>query len=144
MKEKDSRAQFNMPFGLENQNGKGTVKLHEGVIASVVKNATCSENGIVRFAGSSLLDSIAGLLGTKKKTTDSAIKIKLTDESASVDVNIIVAYGENIPALALQLQTTIINEVKKIAGITVSQVNVYVRGVEEVIEETVEESEEAE
>ena len=143
MKEKDSRAQFNMPFGLENQNEKGTVKLHEGVIASVVKNATCSENGVIRFAGSSLSDSIAGLLGTKKRS-DSAIKIELTDDSATVDVNIIVAYGENIPTLALQLQTTIINEVKKIAGITVSQVNVYVHGVEEVIEETVEESEEAE
>jgi len=149
MKEKDSRAQFSMPFGLESQNERGAVRLHESVIASVVKNATNSEKGVIRLAGSSLSDSIAELLGTKKSSSDSAISIKLANDIATVEVNIIAAYGENIPSLALQIQATIIDEVKKIAGITVSQVNVYIRGVEDLVEEVVEEesteeSEEAE
>ena len=141
MKDKDNRAQFSMPFGLESQNEQGTVKLHESVISSVVKNATCSVEGVIRLAGSGLSDSIAGLLGTKKRS-DTAIKIEMTDDSAAVEINIIVAYGENLPALALHLQTTIINEVKKITGINVSQINVNIRGIEDIVEEIVEESEE--
>ena len=144
MKEKDSRAQFSMPFGLESQSEQGAVKLHEGVVASVVKNATCSVNGVIGLAGHSLSDSIAGLLGTKKKN-DSSIKIKLTDEAATVEVNIIVVYGVNIPALGLEVQTSIINEVKKIAGLNVSQVNVFIQGVEEAaVEENIEEPKEKE
>ena len=143
MKEKDNRAQFSMPFGLESQNERGKVRLHEGVIGSVVKNATCSVDGVIRLAGSGLSDSIAGLLGTKKRS-DTAIKIKMTDDNAAVEINIIVAYGENIPALALRLQTTIINEVKKITGISVSQININIRGVEEAVEEAAEEAVETE
>ena len=138
MKDKDNRAQFNMPFGLESQNERGTVKLHEGVIATVVQNAVCSVKGIIGLAGNSLSDSIAGLLGTKKRS-DGAIKVELNEDSAKVEVSIIVAYGENIPSLALEIQTTIINDVKKIAGINVSQVNVYVQGVEDIVEEDIEE-----
>ncbi len=141
MKEKDSRAQFSMPFGLESQNEQGTVKLHESVIASVVKNAADSVPGVVHLAGNSLSDSIAGLLGTKKRS-DGAIKIEIIDDIATVEINIIAAYGENIPSLALQLQTTIIDEVKKIAGINVSRVNVNIQGVEELAKEEEEEQEE--
>jgi uncharacterized alkaline shock family protein YloU len=137
MKEKDSRAQFSMPFGLESQNERGTIKLNETVIASVVKNATLSVNGVMRLAGNSLSNSIAGLLGTKKRN-DSAITIELSDDHATVEVNIIVEYGENIPALGVLIQSTIINEVKKIAGISVSQVHINVHGVEEIEEEVVE------
>ena len=145
MKEKDSRAQFSMPFGLESQNERGTIKLNETVVASVVKNATCSINGVIRLAGNSLSNSIAGLLGTKKRS-DSAIKIELSDDSATVEVNIIAEYGENIPSLGMHIQTTIINEVKKIAGINVSQVNINIEGVEEIVEgvEVKEDSEEKE
>ena len=141
MKEKDNRAQFSMPFSLENQNEQGTIKLHEGVVASVVKSAACSVDGILRLTGNSLTDSLAGFLGTRKKS-DGAIKIELFDNAVAVDINVIVEYGQSIPALALKLQETIINDVKKITGMAVSQVNVNIRGVEEVFveEEETEES----
>ena len=147
MKEKDNRAQFSTPVGLENQNEQGTVKLHESVIATVVKNTTCSINGVIRLAGGSLSDSIAGLLGgsTRKKGTDGAVKIELSDDGAAVvEVNVITAYGENIPDLALQIQTTIIDEVKKITGVDVSQINVCVQGIEEIVEEEIVEEEKKE
>ena len=141
MKEKDSRAQFNMSFGLENKNDHGTVKLHESVIASVVKNATYSIDGIIRLAGSSLTDSLAGFLGTRRRT-DGSVKIVLSENSATVEVNVVVEYGKSIPDLSLQLQNTIIDEVKKITGMTVSQVNINVHGVEErAKEEIIEEPE---
>jgi uncharacterized alkaline shock family protein YloU len=128
---KDSRAQFSMSFdGLENANDHGTVKLHEGVVASVVKNAACSVEGIIRLAGSGLADSIADILGTKKKN-DSAIKIELEEDKAQIGISLIVEYGKNIPSLALNVQTTVIEEVKNITGLNVTQIDVVIQGIED-------------
>jgi uncharacterized alkaline shock family protein YloU len=128
---KESRSQFNMSFdGLENANDQGTVKLHEGVIASVVKNAACSVDGVIRLAGSGLADSIADILGTKKRN-DSAIKIELNEDKAQIEVRLIVEYGKNIPNLALNVQTTIIQDIKNITGLSVTQIDVIVQGVED-------------
>jgi uncharacterized alkaline shock family protein YloU len=141
---KDSRAQFSMSFdGVENANDQGTVKLHEGVIASVVKNAACSVEGIIRLAGSGLADSIADILGTKKKN-DSAINIELEEDKAQIEICLIVEYGKNIPKLALDVQTTVIEEVKNITGLNVTQIDVVIQGVEEppkIDEENTEEKE---
>jgi len=141
MTEKDSRAQFNMPYGIDNQNEKGIVQLHESVIAAVVKNAACSVDGVIRLAGTGIADSIAGILGTRKKT-DGSIKVELTENSALIEVSIIVAYGMNIPELAMIIQTTIIDEVKNITGLIVSNVDVIVQDVDEVIEEKTESDDE--
>ena len=128
---KDSRAQFSMSFGgAENTNDQGTVKLHESVIASVVKNAACSVEGVIRLAGTGLADSIADILGTKKKN-DSAIKIELEEDNAQIEISIIVEYGKNIPNLALDVQTTVIEEVKNITGLNVANIDVLVQGVED-------------
>ena len=128
---KDSRAQYNMTFsGLENANDQGTVKLHEGVIASVVKNAACSVDGVIRLAGSGLADSIADILGTKKKN-DSAISIKLNEDKAQIEIFLIVEFGKNIPNVALDVQTTVIEEVKNITGLNVTQIDVIIQGVED-------------
>ena len=134
MKAKDSRAQYDMAFsGVENSSDKGTIKLHEGVIATVVKNAACSIDGIVSLAGNSFTDSIADILGTKKRN-DGAIKIDLVEDTASIEISVIAAYGKNIPKLALNVQTSIIEDVKKITGLTVTKVDVIVQGVEEIEE----------
>jgi len=132
MKEnKQSRAQFNMPFdGIEDTNNQGSVKLHEGVIASVVKNAACSVDGIVRLAGSGLTDSIADILGKKKKN-DSAIEIELDEDKAQIEICLIVEYGKNIPKLALDVQTTVIEKIKNITGLNVTQIDVIIQGIEE-------------
>ena len=132
MKAKDNRAQFDMAFGgmVENINNQGTIKLHEGVIASVVKNAACSVEGVIRLAGSSLADSIADILGTKKRN-DSAIKIDLDEDKAEIEISLIVEYGKNIPNLALNVQTTIIEDVKNITGLNVTKIDVIIQGIED-------------
>lgn len=129
MKAKDSRAQFNMQIGLENKTEQGTIKLQEGVIASVVKNATCSIAGVIRLASSGLTESIANIFGARKKS-EGAIKINFSNEQATVEIKIIVEYGVNIPDLAINVQKAVIKEIKKITGIIVSQVNVIIQGIE--------------
>ena len=44
----------------------GTVKVHESVIASIVRKAACAVPGVVRLAGSSLVDNLAEIDGSKR------------------------------------------------------------------------------
>ncbi|MCP4179534.1 MAG: Asp23/Gls24 family envelope stress response protein [bacterium] len=136
---------FRMPFGLENQNERGSIKLHEGVISSVVKNAALSVDGVIKLAGvSTLTDSIAYMIG-HKKSSEGAIEIEiLDDESVIVKLKVVVVYGENIPSVALNIQMTIIEKVKAITGMDVKSVDVIIQGIEELPEPEEEEDDNSE
>ena len=41
----------------------GIVKVHESVIASIIRKAACSVEGVVRLAGNTLVDNIAEFVG---------------------------------------------------------------------------------
>ena len=114
----------------ENTNEMGLVKIHENVIASIVRKVTCSIKGVVRLAGSPLLDNIAEIVGSRK-IHDRAISIDLTDDEVKIEVKINVAYGVHVPTLASEIQTAIIEEVEKITGMRVSQVNIIVQELDE-------------
>lgn len=132
MNSKGENGQFRMPLGsYGNKTESGTVKLHEGVIASVVKNATCSVKGVVRLSSAGLADNIANILGTNKRT-DRAVSVDLSEDKVSVEVSVVVAYGENIPELAVKIQNTVINEIKQITGMTASSIDVVIQEIEDV------------
>jgi uncharacterized alkaline shock family protein YloU len=142
---KNNSSDYRMPFGLESQNEKGSIKLHEGVISSVVKNAALSVDGVIKLAvASSLTDSIAYMIG-HKKSSDGAIEIEiLEDENVIVKIKVVVVYGENIPRIALDIQMTIIEKVKAITGMDVGSVDVIIQGIEELVSEPEEEDDEEE
>ncbi len=116
----------------DKSENQGFIRLHENVVASVVKNATCAVNGVVRLSGSGLVDSIAGMIGQKN---DSAVSIELNENNVKVEVRICIKYGLNIPTIALEIQNSIIKEVKSITGMDVSEVNVIIHELEFEVEE---------
>ncbi|OGV47532.1 MAG: hypothetical protein A2017_22375 [Lentisphaerae bacterium GWF2_44_16] len=125
----------------EKTNEMGLVKIHENVIASIVRKVTCSIKGVLRLAGSPLLDNIAEIVGSRK-IHDRAISINLADDDVKIEVKINVAYGVHVPTLAVEIQTAIIEEVEKITGMRVSQVNIIVQELDEEDSEKDEEKEE--
>ena len=46
------------------ENSVGMVKVHESVIASIVRKATLEIEGVIRLAGSSLVDNLAEIVGS--------------------------------------------------------------------------------
>ena len=114
----------------EKTNEMGLVKIHENVVASIVRKVTCSIKGVLRLAGSPLLDNIAEIVGSRK-IHDRAISIDLSDDDVKIEVKINVAYGVHVPTLAVEIQTAIIEEVEKITGMRVSQVNIIVQELDE-------------
>jgi len=104
----------------------GLIKIHENVIASIVRKAACSVNGVIRLAGSPLVDNIAEIIGNRR-IGDRAISINIDGDVVAVEVKLNIAYGAHLPTVAANVQSAIMREVEKMTGMTVSSVNVIVQ-----------------
>jgi uncharacterized alkaline shock family protein YloU len=102
----------------------GEIKIHENVIGDVVKEALVSMKDAVELEGSSLIDSIAGLVGSRSK---GAIGIDMQEDAVNIAVKVNIVYGENVPSVSARVQNTVKNEVKKMTGLDVGKVDVFVQ-----------------
>lgn len=123
------------PAGMESITDKGTVKLNDAVLSSIVKTVASKTHGVVRIStGSNMLENVAYFIG-HNKAKDNAIKIEMAGEKINITIRIVAAYGKNIPQLASEVQLSIIQKVKEFTGLETGRVDVIVSGVEEYNEE---------
>lgn len=104
----------------------GVIRIHENVIASIVRKATLSVNGVIRLAGSTLVDNIAEIIGSKK-IGDRAIGVDISGDSVSIDVKVILAYGTHVPTVAANIQSAVMQEIEKMTGMGVTCINVIIQ-----------------
>ena len=109
----------------------GLIHIHENVIATAVRKTIDEVDGVVRLAGSTLVNNIAEIIGNKT-IGDRAINVNIDGESVSIEVKVNMQYGVHVPTVASNVQTAIAKEVEKITGMTVTTVNVIVQELEEV------------
>ena len=64
-----------------------------------------------------------------KKNMAKGIKVEKTDNTAKIDVNIIVEYGSRIPDVAFEIQNRVKKSVEGMTGFKVEEVNVRIQGV---------------
>ncbi len=127
MKEVKKAHASRIPGALKTDGSEmGLIKIHENVIAAIVRKAACSVNGVIRLAGSPLVDNIAEIIGNRR-IGDRAIAINIDGESVEVEVKLNIAYGSHLPTVAANVQSSIMREVEKMTGMTVSNVNVIVQ-----------------
>jgi uncharacterized alkaline shock family protein YloU len=113
----------------------GNIRVHESVVSSIARKAVLGTDGVVRFAGNSLVDNIAEFVGSKA-IQDRAITVEMGDGTVSVEVQIVLRYGVYIPDVANAVQENIFRQLQDMTGMTVGKVNVVVMDIEEVQEET--------
>lgn len=63
--------------------------------------------------------------------TNSSIKIEEEDGEYTINIDILVYYGVNIPQLSYDIQTGLIHSMMEHAGIVVKTVNIRVEGIDE-------------
>ena len=112
------------------ENSIGAVKVHESVIASIVRKAAMSVEGVLRLGTSSLVDNLAEIVGSKK-IQDRAITVEMNENSVSVEVRVILLYGVLIPQVASELKNAVAGEIFKLAGMKVDHVNVVIMDLED-------------
>ena len=114
----------------KSENVMGVVKVHESVIASIIRKAAWSVDGVVRLAGNTLVDNIAEFVGSKK-VMDRAISIEMGDNSVKIELRIILAYGCKVPEVAANVQSTVIDEIARITGMQVPRIDIVVMDLED-------------
>lgn len=116
----------------------GVVKIHENVISSLVRKAALSVDGVSRLSGSSFVDNIAEIVGSRK-IHDRSISISIDVDKIDVEIKINIKFGFKVPDLAAAVQSAVIRQVEDVTGMTVVGVNVIIQEIEDVAEEETEE-----
>ena len=128
---------------LEGNSGLGDVRIHENVIASLVRKAALGVEGISRLAGNALVDNIAEFVGSRRMQSR-AITIDMDDNNrVAIEVKVNIIFGYNIPEVAQAVQKAVVEGVESVTGMTVTKVHVVVQEIEEPVKEE-EEEEDAE
>ena len=111
---------------LEANSAEG-VKISNDVIAVIAGVAASEVPGVSTMAGSFTGGLTEALKG--KKNLAKGIKVEATEQTAKIDVNIIVEYGTRIPDVAFEIQNRVKKSVESMTGLKVQEVNVHVQGV---------------
>ena len=119
------------PVSSSHANSTGVVKVHESVIASIVRKAALDVEGVLRLGTSSLMDNLAEIVGSKK-IQDRSITVEMNESSVSVELRVILQYGVEIPQIANELKETVAAEITKLSGMRVDHLNIVVMDLEDV------------
>lgn len=110
------------------------IKIHEGAIASIAKRAALSTDGVTRLSGSSFVDNLAELVGSKK-IQDRAISVKISGAKVALELSINVKYGVHLPTIANDVQKHIALAIREMTGLEAAKINVNIREMEDAPEE---------
>lgn len=114
---------------IESITDYGTVKINERVIMSIVKKAALKVDGVSSLPSGSFVNCLTNMVASAR-SHDKAVKLDIKGDTVKVELKINVAYGKNIPELALKVQNTITDEVKTLTGMNVTKVDVEIQEVD--------------
>ena len=103
------------------------IEISNDVIAVIAGVAVSEVQGVAGMSGG-FAGGISEVLSGKKNLAK-GIKVEINEKTTKIDVNIIVEYGTRIPDVAFEIQNKVKKAVETMTGLTVSEVNVHVQGV---------------
>ncbi|OWZ84023.1 Asp23/Gls24 family envelope stress response protein [Natranaerobius trueperi] len=107
------------------KNELGQVRIANNVIGIISYLALKELDGIYNVSGG-VSEGISEMFGKK---TSKGIKVDLTEENVSIDVNLDIQYGVKIPEISKAAQEVVKEAVENMTGFSVSNVNVYIQRV---------------
>ena len=105
----------------------GSVQIADDVILCIAALAATDVEGVAGMAGSITNDLVSMFGGS---TLRKGVKVHIEDDDVQVSLTIIVRYGCSIPAVSARVQEKVRNTIENMTGLTVSEVNVSVAGID--------------
>ena len=84
---------------------------------------------VSRFGNASLTENIQAAFG--RDLINPGIRVTSDDDLITINIDIIVYYGVNIPQLCYDIQTRVINNLEQETGLEIKAVNITVEGIDE-------------
>ncbi|MFW6001388.1 MAG: Asp23/Gls24 family envelope stress response protein [Halanaerobium sp.] len=110
----------------EIESEEGKIKIADEVVSIITGLAATEVEGVAGMSGG-IAGGIAEMLG--RKNLSKGVKVEVDENSASVDVYVIIEYGKTIPDVAWQIQDNVKQAIEGMTGLEVKAVNVHVQGV---------------
>lgn len=105
----------------------GSVQIHKKVLAEIIATAMTDVKG-VRLSPQTVGGKLFEIFGKKNFP---GVEIRSKEEGdVSLQLNILVQYGVNIPDIARQVQDVVRSAVEKTADISLKEINVNIQGIE--------------
>ena len=108
------------------QGEKGSINISEDVLYSMVRAAGGEIDGVAALSNNAGAE-LAELLGIRN--VGKGVKVQIADGQITVDIIIMVRYGENVVGVAKQVQEAVTGAVESMTGMGTPIVNVHVSGV---------------
>ena len=136
MEEKNNEEVIQEEVNEIEENG---IKIADDVVATIAGKAASEVTGVYSMSGG-FAGGISEVFG--KKSFTKGIKVDNLERDLKIDVNIIVEYGARIPDVAYEIQNRVKKAIENMTGLTISEVNVHVQGVNTEIQDKEEKVEE--
>lgn len=111
---------------LNESTDAGNVKISDDVIAIIAGVAATEVKGVVGMTGG-ITGGITELLGMKNMSK--GVKVELNNDTAKVDLFIIVEYGSSIAKVGKEVQKNVKASIENMTELDVIEVNVNIQGV---------------
>ncbi|MGL6119457.1 MAG: Asp23/Gls24 family envelope stress response protein [Fusobacteriaceae bacterium] len=102
------------------------IRIADEVVRTVAAKAVMDVAGVHRLSGG-VADEFSRLLGRKRPTN--GVKVNVGENDCTIDVFVIIEYGYNIEEVCNNIHEKIMEEITKITGLLVSDINIYVQDV---------------
>lgn len=116
-----------MEENMSNEMDMGIVKISDEVVGVIAGLATTEIKGIVGMS-TGPVGGITQIL-TGKKNLSKGVKVTVGENSATIDLSVVIEYGVRIPEVALKVQENVKRAVESMTGLTVSAVNIHVQNI---------------
>lgn len=105
----------------------GEVRIADEVIAIIAGLAATEVEGVSSMAGN-ITNELVSKLGMKNLSK--GIKVEVTDNTASVEVALNIAFGYAIPEVSAKVQEKVKTAIENMTGLEVSSVNIRIAAVD--------------
>ena len=103
----------------------GNIYMSHYALATIASESALESYGVVGISGKNVVNGIAKVL---VKDPTLGVNIEFENENLIIEIFVIIEYGTRVQSVANSVSENIKYQVEKSTGLTVSQVNVHVRG----------------
>ncbi|MEB6146743.1 Asp23/Gls24 family envelope stress response protein [Enterococcus casseliflavus] len=100
------------------------LSFEEKVIETIVGVALQSIDGLISVNGRFLSDMTENL--EEQPQVASGIDVEVGKEEVAVDLEVIVAYGKDIPKLFAQVQEVVLEEISRLTSLKIKEINIRI------------------
>jgi uncharacterized alkaline shock family protein YloU len=104
----------------------GEVQIADEVVATIAGLAATEVEGVAAMSGN-ITNELVSKLGMKNLSK--GVKIEVHEDSVSVDLALTLDYGYSIPNTSKLVQEKVKSAIENMTGLTVSEVNIRISGV---------------